>query len=411
MAAADVQGRSDRDLAEYFCDACTFDGKTKEALFFCPDCNDYMCDTCGNYHQKMKITRAHHLLSGENMPRKVSVTSPTEHGNEIDDGIDTYTLAEELSFWGNDSTPAEEFSSCDSISGPADELSMKQISTTAEGVVKKKKPRLRRVVLGETSTVNVKYSTDKYDPLITGLALLSNGDILLADYNNKCLKMLEQSQRIKDVLDLQGIPYDVSVINERDAVVTLPLQQYVIQFVRYSPRLMVLKTVKLNKGCWGVEVAKDSIFIACNNNTQKQEVVVMDLTGQIKRIIEISKISPQFHNLRHIAANHAGDKLYVTGTNQLMCMTVDGNVIYQRTDAKLGGPRGVVVDGEDNALVCCFDANKILTVKADGTKCKTLLKVSDGVKDPKTIGYRVSDGVLVVCGWKQSNLLAMFKLK
>ena len=414
MASAGFQSPSSKNAGnsfEYICDSCSMDGKTSEALFFCPDCNDYMCSSCELFHKKVKVTRSHNPLSGDKMPKKAAkgITSPSETDNSFESQL---TPAEDLSFWGNESTPAEEFTPSESISPPAEEL-----STVAEDFTsRKKKTRVRRVVLDATvtphTTVNIKSPLDKYDPLITGLALLPNREMLLADYNNKCLKLLDKSQKIKDILDLPGIPYDVAVVNEKEAVVTLPLQQYVLQYVRLQPKLQTGRTIKLNKGCWGVEVANNNIYVACNNNTKQQEVVVLDTTGQyVSRIIEISKISTQFDNMRHIAVNPEGDKLYVTGTNQIMCMTVDGKVLYQCSGAKLGGPRGVVVDGEDNALVCCFDANKILTVKSDGTKYKTLLKPSDGIKDPKAKGYRARDGVLVVGGWKQSNLLVIFKLK
>ena len=258
--------------------------------------------------------------------------------------------------------------------------------------------------------ISIKHPSDKYEPLVTGIAFLSNGELLVTDYNNKYLKLLDKSLKIKQTLECPGIPYGVAIINDREAIVTFPLQRNVVQFVSLSPTLRLGKCVPMNNGCWGVTVSKSKIYIACNANAHREEVKVMDMAGKILKVIDIAKLVAQFGDLKHITANGSGDKLYLSGTSKILCITPDGERLFTCTTSALDVPRGIIIDDYDNALVSCQGSNKILVMKADGKKSRPLLTSKHGVQDPKAIAYRDEDSLLVIGGWRKYNLL-MFRIQ
>ena len=390
----------------YSCDACRLDGTIQEAKFFCLECNDYMCFNCETYHQKVKATRLHNLMSVERNRDKV-VPMPGIESEEVTG--DKSTAAENVNFSGDDSTPAEEDYTWEpSVAEDCSSGIASYAEEYASHTGKSYRLFLDAAQAAYTS-IEISHASDKYEPLVTGLAFAANGELLVADYNNKTLKLFDSSLKIKQILVCPGIPYDVAIINDRSAVVTFPLQRNVVQFVKLYPRLQLGKSIQMNNGCWGVDVYKDRIYIACNANGHREELVVLDISGKLQRVFDIAKIAEQFGDLKHIAVNGNGDKLYLTGTSQILCMGLDGKQVYKCSYSAFEGPRGIVIDNEDNALVCCHGSNKILTIKSDGKKGKTLLSSKEGIQDPKAITYRNKDCLLVVGGWKHSSLL-VFKL-
>lgn len=52
------------------CSPCKHEGVTAEAKHFCPECGDYLCESCKQTHQGLSVTRNHHLMPGNKMPKK-----------------------------------------------------------------------------------------------------------------------------------------------------------------------------------------------------------------------------------------------------------------------------------------------------------------------------------------------------
>ena len=73
MASVDgsksVYASSD-DGSTFDCSPCNYEGVKKEAKFYCPQCQDYLCDSCKSVHQNISATRSHKVVSGTLMPKK-----------------------------------------------------------------------------------------------------------------------------------------------------------------------------------------------------------------------------------------------------------------------------------------------------------------------------------------------------
>ena len=61
---------SSDDGSTFVCSPCNYEGVKKEAKFYCPQCQDYLCDSCKSAHQKMSASRNHKVVSGSAIPRK-----------------------------------------------------------------------------------------------------------------------------------------------------------------------------------------------------------------------------------------------------------------------------------------------------------------------------------------------------
>lgn len=74
--------RSEKSSSEegfkFECGPCGNDGVIIEAIHFCPDCKEYLCESCETSHNRMKITRNHTLILVSEMSAKESYVHVTD---------------------------------------------------------------------------------------------------------------------------------------------------------------------------------------------------------------------------------------------------------------------------------------------------------------------------------------------
>ena len=132
-------------------------------------------------------------------------------------------------------------------------LTVDQIQT-----YKPKRKLFNDMKVRSSNQVNIKLPDDKFNPGIFGCEVLPNGQIILCDFNNINLKLLQSSFTVKEVFGLQDEPWDVSVINNSSAIITLPLLKQ-LQYMQLEPGLKSGRVIQLDEQCWDVAVAGEDI--------------------------------------------------------------------------------------------------------------------------------------------------------
>lgn len=273
----------------------------------------------------------------------------------------------------------------------------------------------RKVLLGRTvqsqGHVNVRTRDDENTPGIYGCAVMPNEYMVLCDFNNKRLKLLDNSGVLIKRLTLPCSPWDISVVDSKNVVVTLPDRKQ-LQYVQVFPQMKAGRTIKLDNKCWGIFVSGDEIYISCHKSRGDGEIRVLDRNGNLKKHLGVRQDgSFIFKRPSYIAVNKTSGKVFVSDwdTRTITCMTVDGRIIYQYRDEDMEHPRGLYCDSEDNILVCGFLTRNLQMITAGGKKYSTLLTSDDGLQYPQSITYRQNDDTLAIgCSARDSVLL--FKL-
>ena len=259
--------------------------------------------------------------------------------------------------------------------------------------------------------VNVKIPDDKNTPIITGTVVMATDEIVFCDWNNNKLKLLDSSNALKGSLKLNAQPWDVSVVDAKTIIVTLPGNQQ-LQYIDVFSRLTPGRVLQLNKKCWGVHVTGGKILTTCHNQPGEGEVRILDLDGNLLQQLGINQGgSFMFNNPSYITVSPSEKKIFVsdTGKHTITCMTMDNHVIYQYSDGGMKCPSGLYCDGGDNILVCGLNSHNIPVITAEGKKHCDLVSSRDGLKWPMSISYRESDDTLIV-GCYDSNNVILYKL-
>ena len=250
--------------------------------------------------------------------------------------------------------------------------------------------------------VNVKVPSDATFAGTTGSAFLPSGDLILCDWNNKKLKLLDENLQMKESIDVPGQPWDVAPVNQHQVIVTFPYKQY-SQFIQVTPSLALDHTVDLRMECRGVTVSRESIYISFSVSGEGK-IGVYDLTGKKKRIIDPynGKDGKVLIKRPWYIAVSNDEKLYMSGessTPTVYCLESSGNVLYTVSNPSFTDCRGISVDDSENLLVCDQYSHKVFLITKDGKEVRELLTEKDGLYRPFTVSFRCSDGTLVVgCG-------------
>ena len=136
--------------------------------------------------------------------------------------------------------------------------------------------------------VNVKLSDDRSPPWITGSVVMSAGEVVLCDRNNGKLKLLDSSDALKHSLKFKDNPWDISVVDAKTVIVTLPWKQQ-LQYIEVFPLLVSGRVLQLDENCWGVHVTGDKIFTSCHNASEQGDVRILDLVGNLLQQLGINQ--------------------------------------------------------------------------------------------------------------------------
>ena len=268
------------------------------------------------------------------------------------------------------------------------------------------------ITVTSITQVSIKHTIDDVPPYITGMTVLPDGGILLADDVHYSLVLLDSDFNIKQSLNITRghlrvrRPYDVALFDETQAVITCPGAQ-LLQFIQIKPHLDPGKTVSFDHkySIWNVTVASGRIFVT-SRSASKPEILVLDENGEIQTVIDIKTLDPGISDIRYIASNQDGTMLYVTCAGKLLTMNTDGQLLRSVSNTAMdSNVSGIAIDYNDNAFICCYDKHKLLFISNDGTITKTFDAIQQ-CRWPQSIGYRAADNVLILGGFS-SNLMIM----
>ena len=264
-----------------------------------------------------------------------------------------------------------------------------------------------KMEIENTRDIHIKLPNDQGVPRITGCTFMEDGQLLVCDRNNDNIKLLNSKLDITDSLGLAGWPWDTSVIDNVTAVITLPGRKQ-LQFIDIVPSLKAGKQIKQDKQCWGVDVVRDDIYVICHDNPGNAEIRVFDKNGTfIRKIPDVNNNLSPLRYPYYIAVSTTSSKIYVSdwGAHTVMCISVDGSLVFNYKCAGLMYPNSAIADKEGNILVCGEGSCNIHVVTSTGEHHSVLYTVQGRDNGCMSLAYRPTDRTLVIGLWDDSMLV------
>ncbi|XP_060589582.1 uncharacterized protein LOC132744818 [Ruditapes philippinarum] len=263
----------------------------------------------------------------------------------------------------------------------------------------------------EKREINIRTNDDIEGCFITGSCIIPSGEILLADYNNKKLKKLDNMYNVRCVCDLSHIPYDVCYVRDNVAVVSLSWKK--LQFVDTTHSMTLLKSIDTDHECLGLVCHGDQMYVrdcygsvySYSTDGIKQQMIYL-----ISRNESFLFNYYIFNNTSPITVSNDGSKLYLPGLNELVTIDNNGNHLFTLNNEDINFKCGVCVD--DEGFVYVNDMNwNIIKISEDG---RTILQVITNLSNltggrSRTLTFDRKNKALIEAGW--SDTIIVLKLR
>ena len=261
------------------------------------------------------------------------------------------------------------------------------------------------MMVKSTKEVNIKLPNDGESPYITGCTFLSNGRILLCDYNNKKVKLIDSDMSVKKSLILPECPLNVAAIGENEAIITFGNAAIKnLDLIYTQPDLKLGKKIILPDKCRGLQVVNNEIYTTCHKDSGHDEIWRLNRAGNIMSKSVLTQSSSEWPHYLGLCLAGFCPRVYLTdwANSRVTCFQLDGKIVYQYKDKGLKRTLGIYVDSVGNSLVCGPGSQNIVVITADGRKQGELLTSKD-ITLPRCIDYRPEDNTLIV-GCENSKL-------
>ncbi|XP_052778817.1 uncharacterized protein LOC128216292 [Mya arenaria] len=247
---------------------------------------------------------------------------------------------------------------------------------------------------------NVKISSDKDTCYNGGICELPGGEIVITDYKNSKVKLLDQEYRVVDHCDVPKYAFDVCHIGGNEVAVCVDNSDdsCELHFINITKgKLVTTRKLSFSHRCFGAAHHGNNLYIS-----SRTALYVYTMTGKLVKKLYEDKSGDK--TVMRIAISNDGKTIYITN-NQLITLDNLGNKLAIFTDPDWKGPFGVHATTTGHLFVCCLGSYTVLQVDKDGkTKLATLAR-KDGVYRPIALFFSSRTSSLVVSGVKDTLLV------
>ena len=284
----------------------------------------------------------------------------------------------------------------------------------------KQQPVTRRLditqIKAEKSTsLDVKVDSDDHDCDIWGLAVTSNGTLLLADYDNKTIKSVSPDNGVLSVLKMSSSPVTVTALDSTTAVTNSYNEILYIIDISDPTALTIKKEIRLRFDVLALAKYRSGLIVTCDSEPVSTKLI--DFSG--KELWSITKDEsgedlfdwPCGIVLSEIDNEDTAVVIdYDESTITITLLGAENGRLMRVINADEKQPYGVTIDNELNVYVVYSNSDEISVWSRDFTSNRILLSENDLAEMPRAIVYsEVTDSLYI--SYKENTRIDCFRLK
>lgn len=262
----------------------------------------------------------------------------------------------------------------------------------------------RTVIRMSEMRLNDKCEKETLIPFLSGLIFVSENSLVAADYENRCVKMINVADdKIISVLPMMTEPWDVAKVKTDQIAVTLPLKKK-IQFLNVkSDSLFKDHEIEVKGECHGIDSRNGKLYVTF---VGPAKLDLMDLHGHVLKSFELDELGYELFSWPGYVAlgpeKTESAFIYVTDKDRstVTCLNEDGKVEAIYGGDNLKGPRGISIDKDGHVFVCGRASNDLCQIMLSNGKVEFLIERSQGLKQPHGIVCHGNRVFISSCGEK-----------
>ena len=248
----------------------------------------------------------------------------------------------------------------------------------------------------QIGTFNVKIDEDDTVCCITGITITPNGQRLVVDSYNLRVKLFSPDMRFLSSMSVPEYPYDITMVNDREAVVTVGQSLVFLEVT--DTQLRIKYTKKMPFICQGITHSNGKLFV-----TSLTTIHALDLRGTELWSVGRSLFKSLFTNAQYVSSSSDGRWIAVTDYDKRTITILDTNNGAVITSRQLQhGTRLLVVsvDMSDNIFVCT--GPNIVVMSSDLKNQHVLF--NKGNEFPQAIAYDKMKHQLIISLYSNDSM-------
>ena len=220
---------------------------------------------------------------------------------------------------------------------------------------------------------------------IQDLAVVSPDMLLVSNYSNKCVQLLDCLQgNVVSEVKLQGYPKRMCLTDRNTAAVNVGKQK--IQMIKVQDKTLTKgRELTASETICGLTSSRNFLVVSYYNPPWL-EVISRD--GSVLHQFDQSGKSQHFKSPIFMCTTPGGS-VFVSdyGTDTITKVDAQLNILQTFTSPLLKEPWGITAVTEDQILVCSSKNHSLMLLQPSTNTVSTLLGKDDGIAFPNSLAY------------------------
>ncbi|XP_060584275.1 uncharacterized protein LOC132740401 [Ruditapes philippinarum] len=257
---------------------------------------------------------------------------------------------------------------------------------------------------------NARLKDDKESCNIFGMCMCEDGCIIMTDYNNKCIKKMNDSFQIISSLNVTDNPVGICQIDSSLLAVTL-MNDKTVQFISQKEPMKLQQSFKVGDRCRGIAYNDGMIYVCCGGFKDRDEGVghleVYTVSGKL--------VLSHYDKITHpgnVTISNTTNEIFVIDTQKGILNIVENRRTRLRTFVKkiFHDPFYICKINESQYCVAFFMTHNFLLMSHDGKDQVELPIREDGLKNPTCLCFdNKTSRLFVSC--LESDKIMIYTLK
>ncbi|XP_060575747.1 uncharacterized protein LOC132733166 [Ruditapes philippinarum] len=268
----------------------------------------------------------------------------------------------------------------------------------------KEKLIVERFVLGNVNiqtysfvhkgSFKIRLTSDQNAPMVNGSCVISDGSIVLADSDNKNIKLVDvKKQQVVDEVKFQTKPFDVCSIdrNGKNEIAVCQEDEVSVIYIQ-NDKLCSAFDINLNFYCFGIFCLDNILYISDTKN-----IHLVDFTGRVLKTVAVEKPLGDYGQLHDIYVCNKNKNIFVSCRTShgksLFCLNDNGEII-NIISKEIAWCNGLADAGNGKVFACGIDSKNVTLLNNRCEIEKVVIK--DGLKNPISMCFDFKSGRLYV---------------
>jgi hypothetical protein len=246
----------------------------------------------------------------------------------------------------------------------------------------------------------------------TGCAYITDDSVLLADWSNGSIKLLNKQGLVADYMQFKKSPWDVVRNSSGQVAVTVPHLQKVF-IIEAEPHLRIVGQFSTRCDCFGICKIGDNYAVTCDPWSKMPSLRVFNELGNVLLKVQTDSLGDNYFKCPlHVCSDFFSTVMYVSDSTAdcVYAISVSGSIIFCYRNEYLEYPTGVETDRNNCLHVCGKVSSNIHKLTNKGELQEKLLQNNGDVQHPCAIAFHPDGDHMILTDLKGDMASGYWKL-